>query len=130
MIAAYKETDVTIRIRPNRYYSAEYRIAVHPTIRPRSEYEANIRYSPRLDARLGECMCYLFVSSSSGLRALRHARGPLSIGFRALRHARGPAGPLLTSNQHTHSPNHASNHPFIQPYFCTLTHTSIHPPIH
>src|SRR6218665_2465711 len=118
MIAAYKETDVTIRIRPNRYYSAEYRIAVHPTIRPRSEYEANIRYSPRLDARLGECMCYLFVSSSSGLRvlrhargplsiglrALRHARGPLSIGLRALRHARGPAGPILTSNQHTHSP--------------------------
>src|SRR6218665_1424475 len=46
MTAAYKETDVTIRIRPNRYYSAEYRIAVHPTIRPRSEYEANIRYSP------------------------------------------------------------------------------------
>src|SRR6218665_4042045 len=158
MIAAYKETDVTIRIRPNRYYSAEYRIAVHPTIRPRSEYEANIRYSPRLDARLGECMCYLFVSSSSGLRALRHARGPLSIclralrhargplsiglralrhargplsiGLRALRHARGPAGPILTSNQHTHSPNHASNHPFIQPYLCTLTHTSIHPPIH
>src|SRR6218665_1724438 len=46
MIAAYKETDVTIRIRSNLYYSAEYRIAVHPTIRPRSEYEANIRYSP------------------------------------------------------------------------------------
>ena len=46
MTAAYKETDVTIRIRSNRYYSAEYRIAVHPTIRPRSEYEANIRYSP------------------------------------------------------------------------------------
>src|SRR6218665_1266020 len=46
MTAAYKETYVTIRIRSNRYYSAEYRIAVHPTIRPRSEYEANIRYSP------------------------------------------------------------------------------------
>src|SRR6218665_1715415 len=46
MTAAYKETDVTIRIRSNRYYSAEYRIAVHPTIRPRSVYEANIRYSP------------------------------------------------------------------------------------
>ena len=46
MTAAYKETDVTIRIRSNRYYSAEYRIAVNPTIRPRSEYEANIRYSP------------------------------------------------------------------------------------
>ena len=46
MTAAYKETDVTIRIQSNRYYSAEYRIAVHPTIRPRSEYEANIRYSP------------------------------------------------------------------------------------
>src|SRR6218665_2291253 len=46
MTAAYKETDVTIRIRSNCYYSAEYRIAVHPTIRPRSEYEANIRYSP------------------------------------------------------------------------------------
>src|SRR6218665_1130910 len=46
MTAAYKETDVTIRIRSNRYYSAEYRIAVHPTIRSRSEYEANIRYSP------------------------------------------------------------------------------------
>jgi len=46
MTAAYKETDVTIRIRSNRYYSAEYRIAVHPTIRPRSEYDANIRYSP------------------------------------------------------------------------------------
>src|SRR6218665_1872571 len=38
MTAAYKETDVTIRIRSNRYYSAEYRIAVNPTIRPRSEY--------------------------------------------------------------------------------------------
>jgi len=46
MTAAYKETDVTIRIRSKRYYSAEYRIAVHPTIRPRSEYEANIRFSP------------------------------------------------------------------------------------
>src|SRR6218665_1679839 len=39
MTAEYKETDVTIRIRPNRYYSAEYRIAVHPTIRP----EANTK---------------------------------------------------------------------------------------
>src|SRR6218665_690162 len=48
MIAVYKETDVTIRIRSNLYYSAEYRIAVHPTIRPRSEYEANIRYSPKI----------------------------------------------------------------------------------
>src|SRR6218665_1676392 len=48
MTAAYKETYVTIRIRSNRYYSAEYRIAVHPTIRPRSEYEANIRYSPNI----------------------------------------------------------------------------------
>src|SRR6218665_54963 len=48
MTAAYKETDVIIRIRPNRYYSAKYRIDVHPTIRPRSEYEANIRYSPTL----------------------------------------------------------------------------------
>src|SRR6218665_1870347 len=46
MTAAYKETDVTIRIRSDCYYSAEYRIAVNPTIRPRSEYEANIRYSP------------------------------------------------------------------------------------
>ena len=46
MTAAYKETNVTIRIRSSHYYSAEYRIAVHPTIRPRSEYEANIRYSP------------------------------------------------------------------------------------
>ena len=42
--AAYAE--VTIRIQSNRYYSAEYQIAIHPTIRPRSEYEANIRYSP------------------------------------------------------------------------------------
>ena len=49
--AAYKETDVTIHIRSNRYYSAEYRIAVHPTIRPRSEYEANIRYSPNLHSK-------------------------------------------------------------------------------
>jgi len=49
MTAAYKETDVTIRIRSNRYCSAEYRIAVHPTIRPRSEYEANIRYSPKIN---------------------------------------------------------------------------------
>ena len=48
MTAAYKETDVTIRIRSNLYYSAEYRIAVHPTIWPRSEYEANIRYSPNI----------------------------------------------------------------------------------
>src|SRR6218665_2521444 len=48
MTAAYKETYVTVRIRSNRYYSAEYRIAVHPTIRPRSEYEANIRYSPNI----------------------------------------------------------------------------------
>src|SRR6218665_370950 len=46
MTAAYKETDATIRIRSNRYYSAEYRIAVYPTIQPQSEYEANIRYSP------------------------------------------------------------------------------------
>src|SRR6218665_72909 len=51
MTAAYKETDVTIRIRPNRYYSAEYRIAVHPTIRPQSEYEANIHYSPNPNER-------------------------------------------------------------------------------
>ena len=34
MTAAYVETDVTIRIRSNRYYSAEYRIVVHPTIWP------------------------------------------------------------------------------------------------
>ena len=45
MTAAYKETDVTIGIRSNRYYSAEYRIAVHRTIRPQSKYEANIRCS-------------------------------------------------------------------------------------
>src|SRR6218665_2496218 len=45
-VAAYAEADVTIRIRSSHYYSAEYRIAIHPTIRPRSEYEANIRYSP------------------------------------------------------------------------------------
>src|SRR6218665_3501596 len=50
MTAAYKEIDVTIRIRSNRYYSAEYRIAVRPTIRPRSEYEANIRYSPTFNS--------------------------------------------------------------------------------
>jgi len=46
MTATYAETDVTIRIRSNRYYSAEYRIAIHPTIRPQSEYKANMRYSP------------------------------------------------------------------------------------
>ena len=50
MTAQYKETDVTIRIRSDRYYSAEYRIAVNPTIHPRSEYEANIRYSPNTNA--------------------------------------------------------------------------------
>src|SRR6218665_2998331 len=55
MTAAYKETDVTIRIRSNRYYSAEYRIAVHPTIRPRSEYEANIRYSPTIKLQFTKC---------------------------------------------------------------------------
>ena len=38
MAAAQAETDVIIRIRCNRYYSAEYRIAIHRTIRPRSEY--------------------------------------------------------------------------------------------
>src|SRR6218665_3882103 len=37
---------------------------------------------------------------------------------------------LLTTNQHTHSPIHASNHPFIQPSVRTLIHTSIQPPIH
>src|SRR6218665_58671 len=31
---AYAQADVTIRIRSNRYYLAEYRIAIHPTIRP------------------------------------------------------------------------------------------------
>ena len=46
MAAAYAEANVTIRIRSNRYYSSEYRIAIHPTIRPRSDYEVNIRYSP------------------------------------------------------------------------------------
>jgi len=49
MAAAYADADVTIRIRSNRYYPAKYRIAIqciHPTIRPRSEYEVNIRYSP------------------------------------------------------------------------------------
>ena len=34
MAAAYAEADVTIHIRSNRYYLAEYRIAIHPTIRP------------------------------------------------------------------------------------------------
>jgi len=34
MAASYAETDVTIRIQSNRYNSAEYRIAIHPTIRP------------------------------------------------------------------------------------------------
>src|SRR6218665_57326 len=37
---------------------------------------------------------------------------------------------LLTISQQTHLPNHASNHPPIQPSVCTLTHTSIHPSIH
>jgi hypothetical protein len=42
------ETDFTwptIRIWSNRYYSAEHRIAIWSAMRPRSEYEANIRYS-------------------------------------------------------------------------------------
>ena len=51
MAAAYAEANVTIRIRSNRYYSAEYRIAINPTIRPRSKYEANIRYNPRYYTR-------------------------------------------------------------------------------
>ena len=55
MTAAYKETDVTIHIRSDRYYSAEYRIAINPTIRPRSEYEANIRYSPNI------CNIYIYI---------------------------------------------------------------------
>ena len=37
----------TIRIRPDRKYPAEYRIVIRSTFRTRSEYEANIRYSPR-----------------------------------------------------------------------------------
>ena len=36
----------TIRIRADCKYSSEYRIVIWSTIRPRSEYEANIRYSP------------------------------------------------------------------------------------
>jgi len=36
----------TILIRCDRYYSVEYRKAIWSTIRLRSEYEANIRYSP------------------------------------------------------------------------------------
>jgi len=38
----------TIRIRSDRYYLAEYQIAIWFTIRPRSEYEANIRVSPSI----------------------------------------------------------------------------------
>src|SRR6218665_1461944 len=51
MAAAYAEANVTIRIWSNRYYTAEYRIAINPTIRPRSKYEANIRYNPRYYTR-------------------------------------------------------------------------------
>src|SRR6218665_1701340 len=40
MASAYAEVNVTIRIRSNRYYSAEYQIAIHTTIRPQSEYES------------------------------------------------------------------------------------------
>jgi len=35
----------TIRIQSDRYYLAEYQIAIWPTIRPRSEYEMNIGYT-------------------------------------------------------------------------------------
>src|SRR6218665_3198908 len=61
MTATYKETDVTICIRSNRYYSAEYRIAVNPTIRPRSEYEANIRYSPNIYIYIYVCVFYIYI---------------------------------------------------------------------
>src|SRR6218665_1252875 len=72
--------------------------------------------------------CWLVVAWAYG--RILHARGHLPIGLRALRHARGPAGLLPTNDQHTHSPNHASNNPSIPPSVRTLAHTSIHPPIH
>ena len=46
VVAGYTKADFTIRILSNCYYSAEYRIAIHPTIRPRSEHGANIWCSP------------------------------------------------------------------------------------
>src|SRR6218665_497587 len=49
--AAYAEADVTIRIRSNRYYWAEYRIVIHHTIWPPSKYEVNIRYSNSFNHR-------------------------------------------------------------------------------
>src|SRR6218665_1418001 len=71
MTPAYKETDITIRIRSNRYYSAEYRIAVHPTIRSRSEYEANIRYSPNSNY----CsLCYLVLTELPSAHVLLSAQ--------------------------------------------------------
>src|SRR6218665_1616510 len=72
--------------------------------------------------------CLLLVAWAYG--RILHARGPLPIVLRALRHARGPAGLLPTNDQHTHSPNHASNNPFIRASVRTFTHTSIHPFIH
>jgi len=47
--ATYAKADVTIRIWSNQYYSAKYQIAIHSTIRAGSKYEANIRYSPKLN---------------------------------------------------------------------------------
>ena len=46
LTALEKTASCTIRIRSGKHYSAEYEYSIRPTIRGRSEYEANIRYSP------------------------------------------------------------------------------------